>query len=83
MNKTYISRTDRIYENKKTATKQQVQQMKKLMEAGIYTSIYGSSEEEMVLQMIQEEIGAFLNHDKTAEETAGLIQNRIQLFLNE
>ena len=83
LNKTYISRNDSLYDNKKTATKQQMGQMKKLMEAGSYTSIYGSSREEKVLQMIQEEIGAFLNQDKTAEETAGLIQNRIQLFINE
>lgn len=40
-------------------------------------------EDQNVLNIIQEEIGAYFAGQKTAEATAGLIQNRVQLYLDE
>ena len=36
-----------------------------------------------VCEIIQEELGAFFAEDKTAEETAEIIQNRVKLYVNE
>ena len=33
--------------------------------------------------IIQEEAAAFFNGDKTAEETARIIQNRVEIYLGE
>ena len=42
-----------------------------------------SEEEEMIVKIVVEETGSYYNGDKTLEEVAGLIQNRVQLILNE
>ncbi len=39
-------------------------------------------ENEEIMNIVSEEIEAFFAGDKTAEETAKLIQNRVQLYLD-
>lgn len=39
-------------------------------------------ENEEIMDIVSEESGAFFNGDKTAKETAKVIQNRVQLYLD-
>ena len=39
-------------------------------------------ENEEIMDIVSEETGAFFAGDKTAEETANVIQNRVQLYLD-
>lgn len=46
-------------------------------------SIYLSTPSDQIVKIIMEESGPFLHGDKSAEETAKLIQSRVNLFISE
>ncbi len=50
---------------------------------GISYNIATDMTTQKVCEIIQEELGAFFAEDKTAEETAEIIQNRVKLYVNE
>lgn len=56
----------------------------RLIKAGRYANTMpGSSKEEKTGRIIMEETQAFLQSGKTVEETAGIIQSRVSILLNE
>jgi len=60
-------------------TEQEARELRALVESA---SLVGRFDE-MVREMIQEELPAFLAGDRSAADTARILQNRIQTYLNE
>ena len=44
---------------------------------------YFSAEEDQVIRIISEEAAAYYSGQKGAEDVAGIIQNRVRLYVNE
>ena len=62
------------------ATQEEVDAVKKLIESA--EKISGSVDEQLV-NIITEESEPFFKGQKTAKDVAGIIQNRIQIYVNE
>ena len=60
-------------------SEQEYQQLMDLINST--TSVYGY--DEGVMDVIEEDVKAFFAGQKTAQETAALIQNRVQTYVNE
>lgn len=63
------------------ATKEDMDKMRDLVTS--VNMIYSGYFNEGIDNIVMEEIAAFYEGDKSAKEVAGLIQNRIELYLNE
>ena len=67
----------------KPLTKEDVSSVRSLIGRIKKMSHTSDDRQEQVLSIVREEAEAFFAGDKTAEETAEIIQNRVQLYLNE
>ncbi|MDE6203502.1 MAG: hypothetical protein K2G19_08520, partial [Lachnospiraceae bacterium] len=61
------------------ATKEQVDQVREMIE----TAQNGEVMDQEILVIILEEASGYFNGQKSAEDVASVIQNRVQLYLNE
>ncbi len=60
-------------------TEQEAQRLRELIAAVEHTTLY----DETALDIVREEIAAFLTGQRSAEETAHLIQSRVSLYVSE
>ena len=60
-------------------TKEEVARLKEDISSVSHVYSYN----ENLIQIIQEEVAAFFSGQKTAEEVAGIVQSRAQIYVNE
>lgn len=60
-----------------------MEEVNTMMELLPHARPYRSAEGDVVLKIISEEAGAYYSGQKTIEEVAGIIQNRVQVYVNE
>ncbi len=60
-------------------TEEEIQQFEKMISSIEHTTLY----DETVLNIIRSEAAAFLAGQRSAEETARLVQSRVSLYVSE
>ena len=68
-----------IVEARETVTQEQVDDFKTLIDGATPGGAYDTD----IQEIIQDEAGAYFAGDKTADEVAKLIQNRVSIYLGE
>ena len=61
------------------ARKEQVEEYRKIVEGATTLATY----DQQIMLMVEEEIEAFFDNKKSAEEVAKIVQSRVKIYVNE